>query len=155
MRVSKLGVFGCDEEVTVQCEFKTTSNGDAVNSADEWLRDLGERTAHTGGVHTAVSPCTAEVASSVAQFLEVKSSTEGGVGACEDEDVHIVVGIGLLHELWKKLQNLAAQGVTGCRAIESNGGDAVAHLVENHVGHGSTVGERGRSQRSQCAKLEP
>jgi hypothetical protein len=42
----------------------------------------------------------------------------------------------LKHQLWQEPENLTAQGVAGCGTVKGDGGDSVAHLVQDHIGHG-------------------
>ena len=67
---------------------------------------------------------------------EVGSGREGPLArAREDDDAHVPVGGRAPERLRELLQHLGGERVHALGAVDGDGRDAVADLVEHHVGH--------------------
>ena len=55
MGVAKLGMFGSDQKVAIQRQFKSASDGDTVDCSDEWFFEGWERSAYAVSIGATVS----------------------------------------------------------------------------------------------------
>ena len=53
--VAELGMFGSDQKVAIQRQFKSASDGDTVDCSDEWFFEGWERSANSVSVGATVS----------------------------------------------------------------------------------------------------
>ena len=139
MCVAKLCVFRCDEKITVQRKFKTTCHGSSVDGANEGFCESGERPTCARRVFAAICASAAQVVGSVAEFFEVEACAKHRVSASENDDVHLGVGIGLLHQLRQKAQNFGVERIACPSPIKSQCGNAFRYLIGDYFSHGFTV----------------
>jgi len=79
--------------------------------------------------------CTLEGPAVVAELLQVEPGTEGGIGAGEDEHVHVVAPVGLAHQALQRANELARQGVARLGPVQRDEGDPLGHLEERDLWH--------------------
>ena len=53
--VAKLGMFGSDQKVAIQRQFKSASDGDTVDCSDEWFFEGWERSAYAVSIWATIS----------------------------------------------------------------------------------------------------
>ena len=150
VRVTELGELAGDQEVAVEGQLEAPGDGHPVDRADHRLAHRGERASHPVSVGASICTRGTEVAARAAQLLEIETGTERGIAAGEDHHVDLVARVGFAHPLRQQAQHLGGQRVASRRAVEGDGGDSLAHLVEHDVGHGANDCT-ARRHRASCS----
>jgi hypothetical protein len=89
MRVAESGSFAADEKVAGQCHLEAAGDGDAVHRSDQWLAQRRPPAARIARI--------LERDPDLGDLLQVKPGAERGVGAGENHDRHVLVGVGSAH----------------------------------------------------------
>ena len=99
-----------------------------VFETNERLERIEERFEQMQGIATDAAQIANGLQGAAAEFLQVESGTEGGIGAGEDDHVAGIVSVRLADRVAQVFDQGAGHGVARLRPVERHGGDAIGHF---------------------------
>ena len=128
----ELGFAGHHPHIATERDVHAVAGGRAVQRADGWRV---HRVQHGGRcvsqIEAFLPVALLAAAKARGAGVQIEAGAEELAAAGEHDGAHVAVRIRLQQVLGQLFQHDAADGVAGIRAVEGDGGDVVAHLVDH------------------------
>ena len=133
-RKEKPCVVGHHDKIAVDNPLQPAANSPPMNAAHDHLAVKAKRPGHVLDFFN-VRPGLGRGADLAVEFLEIIPRTKCAPGSGQHDDMHGGIGVSLTERLKQIRKQFGVDGVKPVGAVQGDGGDGIAHLIEHGIGH--------------------